>query len=336
MLAPCVTVVIPTLTADDTLVDCVRSLEAQSRRDFEVIIVDNSGRQLVRRSQAGGTHATVIENTVNVGFGGAINQAFHQSTAPFLATLNDDAVADPNWVASLMAATENKPDVGMWASKVRLFPGGKLDSAGMLIAGDGSSKQRGHLGNPEQYQAAEEALLPSGSAALYRRGMLEEIGLFDDSFFLYCEDTDLGLRARWAGWKCLYVPAAIVDHHYSHSAGRVSSLKAYYVERNRLLTAFKNFPASMLLTAPVYAAIRYFWHLAMMFQGKGAAAEYRQGGSGLTLIWLVMKAHAAAIARFPQLLRQRREIRKTARVSRAEFCELLRAHSISPRQVASL
>ena len=336
MLPPCVTVVIPTLTADDTLVDCVRSLEAQSRRDFEVIIVDNSGQQLVRRRTAAGARARVIENTVNAGFGGAINQAFHQSSAEFLATLNDDAVADPNWVASLMAAVENRPDVGMCASKVRLFPRGNLDSAGMLIAGDGSSRQRGHLSNPALYNQAQEVLLPSGSAALYRRKMLEEIGLFDDRFFLYCEDTDLGLRARWAGWKCLYVPAAIVDHHYSHSAGRASSLKAYYVERNRLCTVCKNFPASMLLTAPAYAAIRYFWHVTMMFAGKGAAAEYRQGGSGLALIWFVAKAHAAALARLPELLRQRREIRKTARLSTAEFRSLLRAHSISPKQVASL
>ncbi|MEO8129330.1 MAG: glycosyltransferase family 2 protein [Bryobacteraceae bacterium] len=336
MLAPCVTVVIPTLTADDTLVECVRSLEAQSRRDFEVIIVDNSGQQLVRRRKAAGERATVIENTVNAGFGGAINQAFHQSSAPFLATLNDDAVADPNWVASLMAAVEKRPDVGMWASQVRLFPSGKLDSAGMLVSGDGSSKQRGHLGNPTEYGELEEALLPSGSAALYRRKMLEEIGLFDEDFFLYCEDTDLGLRARWAGWKCLYVPAAIVDHHYSHSAGRVSSLKAYYVERNRLFAALKNFPLSMLLAAPGYAAVRYFWHVAMMFQGKGAAAEYRQSGSGLTLLWLVLKAHAAAIGRLPALLRQRRQIRKNARMTAAEFSKLLAAYSISPRQVASL
>ena len=336
MLAPCVTVVIPTLTADDTLFDCVRSLEAQSRRDFEVIIVDNSGQQLVRRRNAAGAQAKVIENTVNAGFGGAINQAFRQSTSEFLATLNDDAVADPNWVASLMAAVENRPDVGMCASKVRLFPRGNLDSAGMLIAGDGSSKQRGHLGDPAQYEQAEEVLLPSGSAALYRRIMLEEIGLFDDHFFLYCEDTDLGLRGRWAGWKCLYVPAAIVDHHYSHSAGRASSLKAYYVERNRLFTVVKNFPAGMLLTAPVYAAIRYFWHVAMMFTGKGAAAEYRQGGSGFELIWFVAKAHAAVLVRLPELMRQRSAIRKSARLKTAEFCNLLRAHSISPKQVASL
>ena len=81
------------------------------------------------------------------------------------------------------------------------------DSAGMLICADGSSKQRGHGLPPEAFGQQEEVLLPSGSAALYRREMLEDIGLFDEDFFLYCEDTDIGLRGRWAGWKCRTFPA---------------------------------------------------------------------------------------------------------------------------------
>ena len=142
----------------------------------------------------------------------------------------------------------------MCASQVRLFGEPRLDSAGMLVARDGSSKQRGHGRLPEDFPVLEEVLMPSGSSALYRRSMLEEIGGFDDDFFLYCEDTDLGLRARWAGWKCLYVPGAVVEHHYSHSAGRASPVKAYYVERNRLFVLVKNFPGGMLLAAPLVAA----------------------------------------------------------------------------------
>ena len=112
--------------------------------------------------------------------------------------MNDDATAHPGWLEALLAAIEPRPDVGMCASQVRLAGDGRLDSAGMLLCLDGSSKQRGHLESPASYARKEEALLPSGSAALYRREMLDEIGLFDESFFLYCEDTDLGLRARWA------------------------------------------------------------------------------------------------------------------------------------------
>ena len=137
----------------------------------------------------------------------------------------------------------------MGASRVLLAGRGVLDSAGMLICADGSSKQRGHGEPPELYREVDEVLFPSGSAAIYRRQMLEDIGGFDERFFLYCEDTDLGLRARWAGWKCLYIPSAVVEHRYSHSSGGASPLKAYYVERNRLLVVMKNFPAGRLGTS---------------------------------------------------------------------------------------
>ena len=149
---------------------------------------------------------------------------------------------------------------------------------GMLICRDASSKQRGHGRPPEDFPVTEEALLPSGSAALYRRAMLEEIGGFDGSFFLYCEDTDLGLRARWAGWKCLYVPEAVVEHHYSHSAGRASPLKAYYVERNRLFVLAKNFPLGMLLAAPWVSLARYLWHAWYMLRRtrRGGAISRRR------------------------------------------------------------
>ncbi len=323
---------IPTLTADVKLVECLRSLEHQTCQDFEVIVVDNSGRLVRVRNAA--PRARVIENQANIGFGAAANQAFRASNAPYLATLNDDAVASPNWIAALLAAIENRDDVGMCASKVRLFPRGDMDSAGMRIAADGSSKQRGHHAPADQFCTLEEVLLPSGSAALYRRRMLDQIGLFDEDFFLYCEDTDLGLRARWAGWHCLYVPEAIVDHHYSHSVGRVSALKAYYVERNRLFTVIKNFPLPALMAVPFAAIVRYLWHAVFLLQGRGAGSEYQ--GSAFSLVWFVIKAHLSALAKLRHLWEQRRRIRSAARVTPAEFSALMRRYSISLREVASL
>jgi cellulose synthase/poly-beta-1,6-N-acetylglucosamine synthase-like glycosyltransferase len=220
----------------------------------------------------------------------------------------------------------------MFASEVRLAGTEELDSAGMLIAADGSSKQR----SPTALVDAE-ALLPSGSAALYRRAMLEDIGLFDESFFLYCEDTDLGLRAQWAGWGCRYVPGAIVEHRYSHTAGRASPLKAYYVERNRLYTIVKNFPARMLFVAPFASIARYFWHVSAIVAGRGKAAEYREEGhSAAMLPWLVIRAHVAALFRLPKLLTSRNRIRAARRISAADFRALLRRHQITVRQVAAL
>jgi GT2 family glycosyltransferase len=328
-------VVIPTLTAGETLAECLRSLTFQTLPEFEAIVVDNSGKGLVRQGNFPGI--SIIEMERNVGFGAAINAAIASSNAPYLATLNDDAIASPDWLASLVAALDRDPQAGFCASQVRLLGQDLLDSAGMLICADGSSKQRGHRRPPSEFMAAETVLMPSASAALYRRAMLEQTGGFDGDFFLYCEDTDLGLRAARAGWRCLYVPEAIVDHRYSHSAGRVSPLKAYYVERNRLAVAIKNFPVPMLLAAPFVTVARYWWHLIAMFRGQGSAGEFQsEGNSGWSLIWFVVKAHFAAAARLGRLWKQRRQIAANARISSAAFSALLRRHSISARKVASL
>lgn len=327
--------VVPTLAADEALEACLDALERQSTRDFRVIVVDNSGRGLVRPREG----ITIIANDHNLGFGAAINQGIQASESPYIATLNDDAIAEPQWIAALTRAINERPEIGMGASRILLAgpeSGRRLDSAGMLICMDGSSKQAGHLDPPENFADRKHALLPSGCAAIYRREMLDEIGFFDESFFLYCEDTDLGLRARWAGWKCLYVPTAVVEHHYSHSAGAASPVKAYFVERNRLFLVAKNFPAGMLLAAPFATVARYFWHLRFLLGGSGSAARFRaEGNAGPKLLWYVLKAHAALFAHARRLWRQRREIQRRARITPAVFRHLIRSHSISVRRVAA-
>ncbi len=324
----------PTLAAGDALADCLRSLENQTLDRFEVVVVDNSG---AHRAKAGGIRARVIANDRNAGFGAAVNQGFRASQAAYLATLNDDAVAHPRWLEIMVAAAEARPRAGMFAAEVRMAGNGLLDSAGMLIAADGSSKQRGHAEPPAKFAAMTDALFPSGSATVYRRKMLDEIGLFDESFFLYCEDTDLGLRARWAGWECAYVPGAVVEHRYSHSAGRASPLKAYYVERNRLYVVVKNFPWRMLVWVKPASLVRYFWHLVSLLRGAGKAAEFRESGNSVFLLpFLVLRAHAAVLFQLRRLWSERRRIRAKRRLSAREFQALLAEYSISLRRVAEL
>jgi GT2 family glycosyltransferase len=326
------TVAVPTLLADSSLEACIAALRNQTRTDFEIIIIDNSGQGRARKlfSEA----VRIISNPGNVGFGAAINRAFEQSSAPYLLTLNDDAVPCPGWVAAIIAAAESDSRVGMCASQVRLDHDA-LDSAGMLLYGDGSSKQRGHGENPAEYSCQEEVLFPSASAALYRRTMLDRIGLFDENFFLYCEDTDLGLRARTAGWRCLYVPGARVHHLYSHSAGRVSPVKAYYVERNRMLVAMKNLPVRMLLALPFREITRYLEHFRAAHSGTGKSAQFRLEGGGVgQMALIVLKAHFAACLAVMRILGQRRAIRKTAVLSSAEFTSLLQTHSATASEIA--
>jgi GT2 family glycosyltransferase len=320
-------VIIPTLNADDALEECLAALDRQTARDFEVIVIDNSGEGRVTHSQP-----RVLRARSNLGYGAAINWGVRESHADFIAVINDDAVAEPEWLSSLLETMQSADDIGMCASLVLNAVTGRIDSAGMLLCPDGSTKQRGQGESADAYPALEEAFFPSGSAALYRRAMLDQIGGFDEAFFLYCEDSDLGLRAQWAGWRCVYVPRARVHHRYSHSAGRASALKAYYVERNRLCLLVKNLPARMLAAVPFHTAERYWHHLT---GSQGAAAQYLQSAGVWDLVWFALKAHLAALGRLPRLLRQRQHIRRCARITAGEFLSLARRFHVSPREVAS-
>jgi GT2 family glycosyltransferase len=330
---PLVTVVVPTLAGDEALAECLEALGRQSFADFEVIVVDNSGKGLARRHQ--GATVMVKEGSTNLGYGGAINAGARDGVSRYVAALNDDAIPMPEWLGALVRELELHEDAGSCASLVMLAGSGRIDSAGMLLCADGSSKQRGHGLPAVQFHRSEDVLLPSGSAALYRRVMLDQVGWFDQDYFLYCEDTDLGLRAQWAGWKCRYAADAVVQHRYSHSAGRASRLKAYYVERNRLRTAVKSLPATMLWKAPFATISRYFWHAWLALGHRGAAGRYRQEGAGIfSLAWFAFRAHVSLAANLFKLCKQRGGIRSQARISTGEFLGLVRRHSISPREVA--
>lgn len=312
----------------------MRALAAQSFTDFETIIIDNSGEGRVSRL-ASLQHIRRIENKTNLGFGAALNQGIRESESPFVAVLNDDTVPHPACLQAMLTATEARYEIGMCAPQIRILGDDLLDSAGMLVARDGSSKQRGHREPVSLFARPQQALFPSGCAALYRRDMLDEVGLFDERFFLYCEDTDLGLRARWKLWECVYVPEAVVEHRYSHSSGSASEMKAFYVERNRLFVVIKNFPAPDMLLAPVFGAVRFFWHIWYAGSGRGKAAEYRRAG-GPSLAVVALRAWAAVVPHLMPLWSERRRIQKTGRMAPKQFRRLLASNRISERQVAAL
>lgn len=335
MPSPLVTVIIPTLDAGEKLEKCLAALAAQTFSDFETVVVDNSGQGLAARL-AVGPRLRRIGNHSNVGFGAAINQGIELAGGEFVCTLNDDTVADARWLEELVAACRADPTIGMCASQVRLAsPPSRLDSAGMQIYLDGTSKQRGRLQPAEAFPSLEEVLFPSACAALYRSALLRQVGGFDPDFFLYCEDTDLGLRARRAGWRCLYVPSAIVFHDYSSSAGRASPAKAFYVERNRIYTVIKNFPVWIWPLVPLFALYRYGMHAGALLSGRGLAAEFQQGGEKWwKLVIIVLSANWQALGKLPALLAKRRRAGESAALSGWAFWRLLRSQSISSREVA--
>ena len=327
---------IPTLLGGESLRRCLASLAAQTFPDFEAVIVDNSGHGIAR-DLAYSPRVRVIENNENVGFGAAVNQGWADSKAEFLLTLNDDAYPAPRWLDALVAACGQDPNIGMCASQIRLLAReGLLDSAGLNIYPDGTAKQRGNGREASDYGASEEVLLPSGCAALYRRSMIEQVGSFDPDYFLYVEDTDLGLRGRLAGWRCLYVPEAVVEHEYSKSAGRASGTKAFYVERNRLYTVVKLFPLVLWPLVPILSAWRYLAHFEALLRGKGLAGEFRgPGESRWRLVLIVVSAYWHTLIHFGRILRKRRAARRTARLGALGFWRLLRRHAARAGEVAS-
>jgi GT2 family glycosyltransferase len=325
------TVIIPTLEAGDNLERCLAALSSQTFTGFTTVVVDNSGRGLAR-ALASESGACYIENPSNFGFGAAVNQGIDLAPGEFICTLNDDAFPDPRWLEHLVAPARCDPRVGLCASQIRLTEApDRLDSAGMEVYLDGTTKQRGRMLLASAYDQTEEVLFPSACAALYRLAMLDRIGRFDADFFLYCEDTDLGFRARRAGWRCLYVPAAVVYHHYSGSAGRASRAKAFYVERNRLYTVVKNFPLWSWPLLPFFSLYRYFLHFWAARAGRGLASRSEPWWK---LAIIVLSANYQVWRNLPALLAKRRRIARTAVLSGSQFWRLLRRHAISAREVA--
>jgi GT2 family glycosyltransferase len=330
-----VTVAIPTLAGGPILDSCLDALSKQVFREFEVIIINNGVSKAMNLRQPLPFRYRVISPASNVGFGAAINLAIRDTSSPFIATLNDDTEPHPEWLSSLVREMHADPKAGMCASRILMRDSGAIDSAGMLICFDGSSKQRGHSLSADSFRVPDEVLFPSACAALYRRRMLDEIGLFDEEYFLYCEDTDLGLRARWAGWKCRYIPSAVVTHRYSSTAGAFSLTKARFVERNRIWVALKNFPVVMLLIVPFVSIARFMWQLTGAGVTTGATARFFQSGNSLfAAAGIVARAHWDTLRHLQHLLRKRVQMRKTRRLGSLEFAKLMYRHRITARDIA--
>lgn len=164
--------------------------------------------------------------------------------------------------------------------------------------------------------------------------MLDEIGLLDESFFAYGEDVDLGLRARWAGWTCFYVPTAVVYHKYSITTGAYSPQKAFLVERNRIWILFKNFPAREILLSPLCTGYRYSYHLAGALSGRGAAGKFAGEYSVGRLFLATLRAEFAALTGVPRILRSRRAGSALRRMTLREFRSLLARFSLTAREAA--
>jgi len=184
-----------------------------------------------------------------------------------------------------------------------------------------------------QFDKDEEILWPDACAAIYHRKVFEETGGFDNSFFAFGDDADLGMRARLLGWKAWYVPTAVVRHRHSATAGAYSSLKIMLVERNRLLLAIKNFSLPLLLSNPYWSIRRFLWHAYAALKRKGAAGQFIAAQGWIRLPFILAWAYLSAARILPGALRKRWKIQRTKRLSSKEVSDLLHRFQIDLRQL---
>ena len=334
-MTPEVSVIVVNLNRRDLLERCLDHLWNQTFHPFEVIVVDNGSTdaslQFLRSIRE--PRLRIVSLPVNKGFAGGCNAGIACAAGRYIATLNNDAEADPAWLKELVGGMESDASVGMCASKILFYGDRKrIDKAGHLIYPDGLNHGRGS-GEPDrgQFERREEVLFPDAAAALYRRDMLDVIGLFDEHFFAYGDDADLGLRGRLAGWTCLYIPTAIVYHVHSATAGEFSPLKAFLIERNRMWVAVKTFPLSLLLISPFFTFLRFAYHAYGSVFMIGSSGQYAAECSRSQLAMMILKAYWSGLKFFPEMWRARRKIRGFARISDRDFVALIRRHRITLR-----
>ena len=230
---------------------CIDSLLGQTRRPARIIVVDNAsddGSLNGLASLAGAIEIVRLDS--NTGFAAANNIAIEKaSDCEWVALLNPDAFAAPEWLAQLLAAATANPAFASFAARMLNHADpAKLDGAGDAYHFTGLAWRRGHgTVAPNHYERGEDVFSACAGAALYRRDALLDIGGFDESFFCYMEDVDLGFRLRLRGYRCLYVPMAVVRHVGSGTTCKNSDISIYYGHRNLVWTFFKNMPLPLLL-----------------------------------------------------------------------------------------
>jgi GT2 family glycosyltransferase len=334
---PRASVIIVNHNGGSLLRECLSSLAEQTFRDFETVVVDNASAD-TSLATAGDllAAARVVRLDHNTGFARGNNEGIAAAAGELIVTLNNDARLTPGCLAVLVSAADRHPEAGMLAPKTLISTDPtRIDSAGLLIYADGVYRPRGWQ-EPDgpDFAREEEVVFPCASVAVYRRAMLDDVGCFDEDYFLYLEDADLGMRGRLAGWGCVYVPDAVAFHLKSSTAGKHSKVKAYHVERNRVFNLVKHAPLPILLLSPLFTAYRYGLQGFAALTKRGASGGFVRDYSHRELLGILARAHRDAFRALPAMWKKRREIDRRRRISRREVYRLFVRFRLPARDLA--
>jgi len=324
-----VSVLITTYDSAGTLRACLASLERQDYAPVEVIVVDNASTDGTRDLLAqAGQRFRVFYNETNAGFAAAQNRAIRQAAGEWLLSLNPDVVLSPEFIATLMTASEADPGVGMISGKLlRWRPDQNpeftriIDSTGIYFLPNLRHLDRG-ADEPDhgQYDRSEYVFGVTGAAGLYRRRMVEDVSIdgefFDEDFFAYREDADVAWRAQLMGWRCLYTPRAVGWHIRRVVPARLRKLPLpirWHSVKNRFFMRAKNiskplyfrlfFPATIrdlgivgyccLMDRPLLSAFWWLWKRRKTLRSKRRWVQSRRRASDRDLArWFSARAAA--------------------------------------------
>ncbi len=322
MSLPKVSIIIVNWNGIRYLKECFDSVFSQTYPNYEVVFVDNGSIdgsvEFVRENFP---TVKIIENGTNLGFAKGTNIGISMAQGDYIATLNNDTKVEPMWLNELVKVAETKEDIGACASKMLFFYEREIiDNTGILISFDGSGINRGFKEMDKgQYDKNSEVFGACAGAALYKKKMLDEIGLFDEDFFAYYEDLDLAWRAQLAGWRCVYVHSAMVYHIHSATGISYSLFKLFYLQRNRFFIIIKNLPIKMAMIAIFYTPVRYLVLLNNIRLKKGHSSNFKKKNSSYTIIFTVVKSWICVLIKTPNMIRKRKNINTIIKHSNADI-----------------
>jgi N-acetylglucosaminyl-diphospho-decaprenol L-rhamnosyltransferase len=309
---PAVSIVVLNFNGHRWLSGCLGALEAQrGAPSFETILVDNGSTdgsvEAVRRSWP---RVQLIESGTNRGFAAGNNAGARAARASWLAFLNNDTVAEPDWLARLYAEAADHPECALITSRLVFMDAPSIvDSAGDGYLRAGGAFKHGHGARADDFARSREVFGACGGAFMIRREAFEALGGFDPRFFLNYEDVDLSYRARLAGLRTWYAASAIVRHAGSGSLGAVSPAAVFYGQRNLEWTWIKNTPPGLL-------AATVLPHLLYSLAGVAHYIAVGRGGAALRGKW-------AALRGMPHVLADRRRVQASRIVTASEIARLM-------------
>jgi GT2 family glycosyltransferase len=319
--SPLVSVILVTWNSAANLPHCLFALAAQTAKDFEVVIMDN-GSTDDGLSDLDGKYPeldlSIKKLGSNLGFATANNLAARLARGRWLALLNSDAFPEPDWLEQLLRATESNPEFSFFASRqIQANASNLLDGSGDDYHVSGLSWRR-YAGFPAAQFGlqSEEVFSPCAAAALYSREAILQVGGFDEDFFSYLEDVDLGFRLRLEGHRCLYVPEAVVYHIGSATLGVKSDFALYHFHRNLIWLFVQNMPSSRFwVFLPAHLLANLIYPIYHTLRGHGR------------VLW---QAKLDALRGLPRALHKRRKIQSGHKYSPADLERVMQKGLFQP------